>query len=270
MSGPLATRASALRRRLLDLAYPLGSLVGLLLLWEAAVWFFEIPLFLVPPPSLVLGETIDKFPLLLSHTLTTGYETLLAFLLSVAVGVPVAVSLVSSRPIERAAYPLLVASQAIPKVAIAPLLTIWFGFGLAPKVYIAFLIAFFPIVVSTVVGLKSVPPELIHLGRSMGFNPMQMFLKIRLPHALPSMFGGMQVAIALSLVGAIVSEFTGASAGLGYLLIVTIGTLDTVFMFAAILASIVIGVVLFSSVVWIERWAIPWHASQRLQAGAVS
>jgi NitT/TauT family transport system permease protein len=218
----------------------------------------------------VLAETINKFPQLFAHTLATGYETILAFLLSVAVGVPVAVCLVSSRSVERAAYPLLVASQAVPKVVIAPLLTIWFGFGLAPKVYVAFLIAFFPIVVSTVVGLRSVPPELIHLGRSMGFNAMQMLLKIRLPHALPSMFGGMQVAIALSLVGAIVGEFTGASAGLGYLLIVTIGTLDTVAMFAGILASIVLGVVLFSAVVWIERWAIPWHASQRLQAGAVS
>ena len=270
MSEPSGNRASAVLKRLVDLAYPAGSLVGLLLLWEGAVWLFEIPLFLVPPPSLVLVETINKFPMILMHTLTTGYETLLAFLLSVAIGVPVAVSIVSSRPVERAAYPLLVASQAVPKVAIAPLLTIWFGFGLAPKVYIAFLIAFFPIVVSTVVGLKSVPTELIHLGRSMGFNPIKMFLKIRLPHALPSMFGGMQVAIALSLVGAIVAEFTGASAGLGYLLIVTIGTLDTVVMFAGILASIVLGVVLFSVVVWIEHWAIPWHSSQRLQAGAVS
>jgi len=270
MRGRPGNRASALRQRLAVLAYPVGSLVGLLLLWEVAIWVFEVPIFLLPPPSLVLAETVNKFPQLLSHTLTTGYETVLAFLLSVAVGVPVAVSLVSSRPVERAAYPLLVASQAVPKVVIAPLLTIWFGFGLAPKVYIAFLIAFFPIVVSTVVGLKSVPVELIHVGRSMGLNPIQMLLKIRLPHALPSMFGGMQVAIALSLVGAIVSEFTGASAGLGYLLIITIGTLDTVVMFAGILASVVLGIVLFSVVVWIERWAIPWHASQRLQAGAVS
>jgi NitT/TauT family transport system permease protein len=270
MSGRAGNRASALRQRLVALAYPVGSLVGLLLLWEGAVWAFEVPLFLVPPPSLVLAETINKFPQLLSHTLATGYETVLAFLLSLAVGVPVAVSLVSSRPVERAAYPLLVASQAVPKVVIAPLLTIWFGFGLAPKVYIAFLIAFFPIVVSTVVGLKSVSPEMIHLGRSMGLSPLQMFLKVRLPHALPSMFGGMQVAIALSLVGAIVGEFTGANAGLGYLLIITIGTLETVLMFAGILASIVLGVVLFSIVGWIERWAIPWHASQRLQAGAVS
>lgn len=270
MSGRRGNRASALRQRLVALAYPIGSLISLLLLWEGAVWAFDVPLFLLPSPSLVLAETINKFPQLLSHTLATGYEAVLAFLLSVAVGVPVAVCLVSSRPVERAAYPLLVASQAAPKVVIAPLLTIWFGFGLAPKVYIAFLIAFFPIVISTVVGLKSVYPELIHLGRSIGLNPIQMFVKIRLPHALPSIFGGMQVAIALAVVGAIVGEFTGASAGLGYLLIITIGTLDTVVMFAGILASIVLGVVLFSMVVWIERWAIHWHASQRLQAGGVS
>ena len=270
MSGRAGARASALRERLVAFAYPVGSLVGLLALWEAAVWAFEVPLFLVPPPSLVLAEAVNKFPQLASHTLATGYETVLAFLLSLAVGVPVAVSLVSSRPVERAAYPLLIASQAVPKVVIAPLLTIWFGFGLAPKIYIAFLIAFFPIVVSTVVGLKSVSPEMIHLGQSMGFGPIRMFLKIRLPHALPSMFGGMQVAIALSLVGAIVGEFTGANAGLGYLLIITIGTLETVLMFAGILASVVLGVALFSIVVWIERLAIPWHASQRLQAGAVS
>jgi NitT/TauT family transport system permease protein len=267
MTGRAESRASALRQRLVAFAYPVGSLVGLLLLWEGAVWAFEVPLFLVPPPSMVLVETVNKFPQLFSHTLTTGYETILAFLLSLAVGVPVAVSLVSWRPVERSAYPLLVASQAVPKVVIAPLLTIWFGFGLAPKIYIAFLIAFFPVVVSTVVGLKSVPPEMIHLGRSMGLGPIPMFLKIRLPHALPSMFGGMQVAIALSLVGAIVGEFTGANSGLGYLLIITIGTLETVLMFAGILASIVLGVALFSVVVWTERLTIHWHASQRLQAG---
>jgi NitT/TauT family transport system permease protein len=263
-------KTASMGQRLISLAYPLGSLLGLLLIWEAAVRIFDIPIFLLPAPSLVLIEIVQRFPQLFENTLATAYETVLAFFLSVAIGVPIAVALVSSRPIERAAYPLLVASQAMPKVVLAPLLTIWFGFGLAPKIYIAFLIAFFPIVVSTVVGLKSVPLEMIHLGRSMGLNAIQMFLYIRLPHALPSIFGGMQVAIALALVGAIVSEFTGASAGLGYLLVVNIGTLDTLVMFAGILASIALGVLLFSIVVWIQYWAIPWHSSQRLQASVAS
>jgi NitT/TauT family transport system permease protein len=255
-----------MRRRLTEIAYPAAALGGLLLFWETAVRVFNVPRFLVPPPSAVLARSVEQFPQLVNHSLTTGGEAILAFLLSIAVGVPVAVALVSSRRVERAVYPLLVASQAIPKVAIAPLLTIWFGFGLQPKVYVAFLIAFFPIVVSSVVGLKSLTPEMIHLGRSMGMSPLRMFMEIRLPNALPSIFGGMQVAISLSLVGAIVGEFTGANAGLGYLMILTIGTLDTQLMFAGVLFSILIGVLLFAVVVWIERKVMPWHASQRVQA----
>jgi NitT/TauT family transport system permease protein len=256
------------REALIGLAYPVGAVAVLLLAWEAVVRIQQIPLFLVPPPSAVLERAIRELPLLAGNVWTTGYEAVIAFLLSLAIGVPTAVLIVSFRPVERAAYPLLVASQAMPKVAIAPLLVIWFGFGLAPKILVAFLIAFFPIVVSTVVGLKSVPPEMTHLGRSMGLGPIETFLKIRLPHTLPSLFGGMQVAIALALVGAIVGEFTGASSGLGYLLIAAIGTLDTVMMFAGVMASIVLGVGLFYVVILLERLALPWHVSQHLQAGA--
>ncbi len=258
------------REGLIGLAYPLAVVGALLLAWEGIVRIQRIPLFILPPPSAVFERAVRELPLLAGHAWTTGYEAVLAFLLSLAIGVPIAVLIVSFRPVERAAYPLLVASQAIPKVTIAPLLVIWFGFGLAPKILVAFLIAFFPIVVSTVVGLKSLPPEMAHLGRSMGLGPVETFLKIRLPQALPSIFGGMQVAIALALVGAIVGEFTGASSGLGYLLIVTIGTLDIVLMFAGVLASVVLGVVLFYIVILLERLALPWHVSQRLQAGAGS
>ena len=242
---------------------PLAVIIGLVLLWEAVVRLFDVPLYLVPAPSVVAGEMARRWPSLMMHTWTTAYETVLAFVLSIAVGVPIGIAIVSSRWIDRTGYPLLVASQAIPKVAIAPLLTIWLGYGLTPKILVGLLVAFFPVVISTVVGLRSVPSDMLKLGRSMGLGPVGMFVRIGLPHALPSILGGLKVAIALSVVGAIVGEFTGADQGLGYLLLTSIGSLDTRLMFSALVLLVTLGVVLFVLVAGLERLLIPWHASQR-------
>ena len=151
------------------------------------------------------------------------------------------------------------------KVAIARLSVVWFGFGLLPKVMIAFLIAFFPIVIDTTVGLRSIDPAMLHLARSMEASELQIFWKVRLPNGLPSFFGGLKVAVTLALIGAVVGEFVGSSDGLGYVLISATGNIDTPLVFSTILLMSAIGIVLFGALELFERLATPWHRSRRLE-----
>lgn len=249
--------------RISSVAYPVVTAVALVALWEIGVRVLKIPVYLVPAPSQVAGQLIARGNLLLEHSWVTTWEITLGYLLSIAVGIPLALAIFLSPMFARSVYPLLVSSQAVPKTAIAPLFVVWFGFGVLPKVLIAFLIAFFPIVISTVVGLAAIEPEKIHLARSMGMGPLAIFFKIRLPQALPAIFGGLKIAITLAVVGAVVGEFVGADAGLGYLLLSANGNLDTPLLFAGLVALTLIGVVLFLLIEAIERITIPWHTSQR-------
>ncbi len=261
-------RAEAVGRRagaVKDWAYPVLAAAVFLTLWEAAVRLLDIKPYLLPAPTNIFQKLIGQWGTIWDYTLVTGYETVLGFLLSIAVGIPVGMAIFYIRPLERVIYPFLVASQTIPKVAIAPLLVIWFGFGLTPKVIVAFLIAFFPIVVDTVVGLKSTPPEMIYLVRSMGANRLQTFLKISLPNALPNIFGGLKVAITLAVVGAVVGEFIGADKGLGYLLVVANGYLDTPLVFAGILVLSLMGIFLFFVIELLERLLMPWRTEEHLE-----
>jgi NitT/TauT family transport system permease protein len=258
-----ARASSMARRRVSAVVYPIAAVVLLLAIWEAATWMFQVPAFLVPPPSAVAEVLHGKFDMLLSHGWVTSVEVALGFLLSVAIGVPLALAIFLWPTFARTIYPLLVSSQAMPKVAIAPLFVVWFGFGLLPKVLISFLIAFFPVVISTVVGLGSIEPEKIHLARSLGLNGLTTFFKIRLPNAMPSIFGGLKIAITLAVVGAVVGEFVGGNAGLGYLLLVANGSLDTPLLFAGLVGLTALGVIFFMLIEAAERWAIPWHTSSR-------
>jgi NitT/TauT family transport system permease protein len=263
----LADRPSRGRARLVSWltasAYPIGSLLLCILLWDLAVRFLSLPAYLVPSPESVAHVLVDRFAYLMEHTWVTTLETLLGFVFSIAVSVPLALSIVWSRIIERSVYPLLVISQAVPKVALAPLLLVWIGFGMETKVVVAVLIAFFPIVISLVVGLRSVPEDMVDLGRTMGLGPAQMFLKIRLPHALPSLFGGLKVAVTLAVVGAVVGEFVGADRGLGYVILLASGQLQMDIMFAAIVILVIVGIALFAAVQVVERILVPWHPSIR-------
>jgi NitT/TauT family transport system permease protein len=252
--------------------YPAASLIGLLAVWQLAVWGFGIKPFILPSPYLVSQVIIDRYDVLFHHTLVTTFETLIGFFLSLAIGIPLAIGIVNWRPVERLLYPLLVASQTIPKVAIAPLFIVWFGFGLLPKIIIAFLIAFFPVVISTVIGLKSTPVEMIYLGRIAGLSWWRMFMKISFPRALPEIFAGLKVAMTLAVVGAIVGEFVGSSEGLGYLLMFATAQMQTPLVFAVIVCLVAIGVLLFALIQWCEKLTIPWHVSMRrdeLSIGAV-
>jgi NitT/TauT family transport system permease protein len=243
--------------------YPGLSLIGFIALWQGAVMAFDIKPFILPSPMVVLGVIAERYDILLHHTLITSYETIAGFVLSVVIGVPLALLIVTWRPVERALYPLLVASQTVPKVAIAPLFIVWLGFGFLPKIIIAFLVAFFPVVVSTVSGLKSTPTEMLYLGRIVGLSPLQVFIKILFPRALPEIFSGLKVAMTLAVVGAIVGEFVGASEGLGYLLMFATAQMQTPLVFAALFFLVCIGVVFFSLIEWIERLVLPWHVSIR-------
>jgi NitT/TauT family transport system permease protein len=200
---------------------------------------------------------------LLNHSIPTLEIILLGFGMAIVVGLPLAMLIVWSLPLKLALYPLLVSSQTVPKVAIAPLFVLWLGYGIFPKVLVTFLICFFPITIDAVVGLRSVSPETILLARSTGASAWRTFVMIKLPHALPNIFGGLKVAITLAVVGSIVAEFVGADKGLGYLLMVASGNLDTTLLFADLVVLIVLGMVLYLVIEVLESALIPWHVSKR-------
>jgi NitT/TauT family transport system permease protein len=242
---------------------PLWLIVVLIVLWDVFIRVFKIPPYLIPNPLSVARQLVAEWPMLWRETLPTLYATLGGFALSALIGVPIAMWIAYSRLVESFVYPLLVFSQSIPKVAIAPLFVVWFGFGLVPKVIAAFLLGFFPVVVATVQGFKSVEGDVIDLARSMGATPFKIFLKFRLPHALPAIFSGLKVSVTLAVVGAVVGEFVGSNSGLGYVLQKANGTFDLPLMFAALVILSMIGVLLFLLLELVERWLLPWHASQR-------
>ncbi|ARP80010.1 ABC transporter permease [Bordetella genomosp. 8] len=246
-----------------------GLIVGiaLLLIWEAAVRIGQVPAYLLPPPSAVAMRLVTDYQSILVHTLTTTGEIMLGFGLAIVVSIPMAALLAQSQWAERVLHPILVLSQTVPKVAVAPLLVVWFGFGLAPKVLIAFTMCFFPIVVDTLTGFKSAPAHLRWLALSTGASRWQTFLHFQVPAALPHIFAGIKVASTLAIVGAVVGEFVAADRGLGYQLIVANGTLDVTLSFTVLVVLSIMGVVLYGLVDLIERLALPWHVSQRMHGG---
>jgi len=242
---------------------PFLLILLLLVLWDLTIRLFKIPAYLIPPPWEVVKQLVAEWPRLFSEAWKTTLATLGGFGLTIVIGIPIAMVIAYSRLVESYVYPLLVFSQSIPKVAIAPLFVVWFGFGILPKVISAFLLGFFPVVVSTVMGFKSVEPDMLDLARSMGASRLQTFFKISLPQALPAIFSGLKVSVTLAVVGAVVGEFVGSNSGIGYVLQVANGNFDLPLMFAALVVLSSIGVILFVAVDLVERLMIPWHASQR-------
>lgn len=242
---------------------PLIFLVFLTVLWDLVIRLFNIPPYQIPKPVDVIQTLWTDWPELLAQSIPTTIATVQGFILSALFGIPIAMLIVGSRTVESYIYPLLVFSQSIPKIAIAPLFVVWFGFGMLPKVLSAFLLGFFPVVVSAVQGFKSVEPDMLDLARAMEANRLQIFRMVRLPHALPAIFSGLKVSITLAVVGAVVGEFVGSNNGLGFVLQRSIGNFELPTMFAALVMLSLIGVILFWVVDLIERLMIPWHASQR-------
>jgi NitT/TauT family transport system permease protein len=231
-------------------------------LWEAAARALRIPNFVMPAPSAILAEGWTWRYRFIGHTWVTLYETLGGFALSIAVGVPLAVLIVYSPALRSAVYPLIVLAQSVPKIAIAPLLLLVVGYGAIPKMVVAFLVAFFPVVVDTATGLAATPPELLDLSRSYRASAFKTFVKVRLPMALPFFFAGAKVAITLSVIGAVVGEFVGSDQGLGYVILSSTSYWKTELAFSAMLLLSLMAILLFGAVSLVERLVCPWLAPE--------
>lgn len=246
------------RLRVLDIVAPALTFGVLLLLWEACTYSFKIPEWLLPAPSAIFVSAVDWRWELLANSVVTLGETLAGFALAIALGVPAAAAVTYSPLLQKTIYPLLLALQSVPKVAIAPLLALWIGFGLAPKVVVVFLVCFFPIVVSTATGLTAVPLPVMELIRSLSASPLQVFTKIRLPTALPHIFVGLKIAITFAVIGAVIGEFVGSESGLGFLILTSSSQSRTALAFAALFVLTIMSIALYYLIEAIERAALPW------------
>jgi len=240
----------------------LATTLALLLAWELCVRMFGIRSFLLPAPSHIVTQFFAAPAYLLTESLDTMITTLMGFALAVALGVGAAIGIVYSRFLDRTLYALLVALNAVPKVALAPLFVIWLGTEAAPKVAIAMLIAIFPILIDTVLGLKSTDPDMLAMARVNQASRAKVLWKIRFPNALPSIFAGMKVGISFALVGTIVGEFVAGGSGLGHVILVAQGSFDTPTVFVALGLLCVLGVLSFKAIEITEARLLKWHASQ--------
>lgn len=243
---------------------PLVSLIGLVVLWELAVGALEIPRFLLPAPSSVVEYTVENFGLLLSFAMSTLIATLAGFALALLIGVAIAIAIVWSPTFEDATYPIIVVTQVMPKVAIAPLLVVYLGFEMAPKIFLAFLVSFFPVVINTTLGLKSVSLELHELLATLGARKWQVMVKVRLWRAIPYIVEGAKIAITLAVIGAIIGEFSAGNDGLGYLITSAASNLDTTLGFSALLLLVLMGVLLFELIDIGGRLLTPWLPKSQL------
>jgi len=250
-------------KRFPDWAWPVTAFVLLVVMWDVSIRVFGLKPFVLPSPASVAQALVADWQELADATLYTLLEIVLGFALSVIVGIGLAVAIVTWRPLEKAIYPILVGAQVIPKVAIAPLFVVWLGLGLAPKVLIAFLLSFFPMVVNTVVGLRAIEIGKLHLARSMGATASQIFFRFRLPRAMPNIFAGLKLSVTAAVIGAIVGEFIGADEGMGRVLLVANGNLETAKLFAGIVLLSAVGIALFLIIAALEKVVIRWHVSQR-------
>jgi NitT/TauT family transport system permease protein len=245
-----------------DIGTTTVSIIATLAVWEALIWIFQVPGFIVPAPSAIFVEAVTRYPLYLYHSWVTFYEMVVGFVLAAVVGVILAVAIVYSRIIRNMIYPQIVVLQIVPKVAIAPLLLIWAGYGLTSKVLLALLISFFPIVVNMVTGLTAIEEELLELCRILRSGRWQEFFKVRLPNALPYFFSSLKVASTLAVIGAIIGEFVGGSEGLGHLIIIANTELRTSMSFVCLFSLSILGFLLYGFVVVAERVFMPWERWQ--------
>jgi NitT/TauT family transport system permease protein len=263
-SAPIARPAEAIVRSNTILAAalpPLAALLSFFIIWELAVQLFSIREFLLPRPTRVLEFLIQNPGLFAQHAQATIIATLGGFVLALIFGVALAVAIVWSAPFERAVYPLVVTTQVIPKVAVAPLIVVYMGFGMEPKVFLAFLVSFFPIVINTALGLKSVDPELLELLISLRASRWQIMRKVRWYRALPNVMEGAKIAVTLAVIGAIVGEFSAGSMGLGYLIASAASSVNTTLSFASLFVLIAVGIVLFEAIHVIGLLMTPWRRS---------
>jgi NitT/TauT family transport system permease protein len=238
-----------------SLSHTLWTLTGfaiLLAAWQLVVMFGNYPAIILPGPLAVAEGLVKDAPLLWKHALVTLREIAIGFALAVLIGVPIGAAVAFSKQLSKLLMPLMVVSNSIPKVAIAPLFLLWFGYGQLTNIVLAVLVAIFPIVINTTLGLTHIEPDLIRLGKVMGGSHIRIFWQMRVPAALPSIFAGLKLAITLATIGAIVGEMIAGQAGLGYLAQYASGQLLTVMAFGAIVVMSALGVGLFYAIAWLE------------------
>lgn len=233
-----------------------GALIGL---WELLAHLLDVQPWLLPAPSEIAEELGNSFSLYMEHARITLQEIVVGFALAALLGSFLAAAISWSRVVERSLYPIVIASQTIPIITLAPLLLVWVGPEMTSKVIIVVLISFFPVVVSLVDGLRSADAEMANMMRTLGASRVQLLLKLRLPAALPFLFSGLKVAAVTSVIGAVVGEWVGGSGGLGWLMKVSGPQFRTDRVFAAIFVLSVAAVLLFLVVVISERWALRHH-----------
>jgi NitT/TauT family transport system permease protein len=245
-------------RSLTRVFYPITGLLLILVAWALACWLARLPVVVLPPPDKVFIAFITNIGLLLEESWVTLKETLYGFGLALVLGLPMAVAVATSRTLNLMFYPLLVALQSVPKVALAPIILVWLGPDLQSKLAIAWLVAFFPIIVDTAAGLRATPKELLELAHSLKATRSQILFKVQFPAALPFVITGAKVAITLAVIGAVIGEFVGSSEGLGFLLLTATSQLDTPLAFAALFALSILGVLVYLMVEGVELLIAPW------------
>ena len=252
-------RRQGVRTALARYAPPAALVLAVLVLWQIATVIWQIQPWLLPAPAAIARAGWEARAILAPHIWQTAQETLWGFAVALAVGLTLGVIIDRSTLARDALYPILVVSQTIPTIAIAPLLVISFGYGIWPKIIVVGLICFFPIVVSTADGLRAADPEMVALLRTMGASRRDQFTKVRLPAALPAVFSGIKIAITYSVVGAILGEWVGASRGLGVFMLRATNSFRTDWVFASIAITAVLSIALFTVVAAIERLSLPWY-----------
>lgn len=258
----------ARRRRWEGWVYPLLLLALAVASWEGAVALFEIPHYILPAPSLVAQTLVQKWPVFLWHTSVTLSEVVSGAMLGILGGLALGLGMFLFSPLERGLYPLLIVSQNIPVFALAPLLVVWFGYGYFSKVVMASIIIFFPTTVSVLDGLKRTDPDQIRMFQTMNATPWQILWKLRFPSALPALFSGLKLSAIYSTIGAVIGEWVGGGAGLGYLMLSANAQLRVAEVFGAIICLTPIGLGMLGLVVAAERWLVPWqHLSRDDGAG---
>jgi len=253
-----APPSTVTRDRVSAILYPVATFSLLLLAWQFLVRTFGVPEYILPVPTEFLAKLYESRGLIFDHTLVTANEIVLGFLVAALVGVPLGLMIVSVKFLERSLYPLILFFQLIPKIAIAPLFIVWFGFGPFPKILLTFLLCFFPTLVASMTGFRALDERVLYLSRSMGATAWQTFRYVRLPAALGHIFGGFKVSIVFAATGAIVAEFVGANSGLGYLLLRATSYLDMPLIFAVLVALSAIGILGSYAVQVLERLCMPW------------
>ena len=245
-------------------AAPIVITILFLVVWHFSCVFLEIREAILPTPVVIIARLIELYELLLVHSWPTIWQIIVGFALSVVIGVGFGIMFALSRWLNEAVYPLIIAFQVVPKVALAPLFIVWFGLGSTSRILLAFVIAFFPMIVNTYVGVISTDPVMVRMARSFSASRWTIFFKIELPTALPFIFAGLKIGMTFAVIGIVVAEFVTAQAGLGYLMMFAEGNMDMPLLMAALFVLCVVGVLLYAAVALAEKLIVRWDVGQNI------